>query len=168
MIQYAALLIFPLVMLFAAISDLMTMKISNLLSIALVVLFCIMAFVVQMPLKDFGWSMLCGFTVLLITFGMFAMGWIGGGDAKLVSATAIWMGWALLLPYLLIASVFGGVLTMLLLMFRRFKLPGFLADREWALRLHKPRGGIPYGVALAASAICYYPSTQIWVSAAAG
>ncbi len=61
--------------------------------------------------------MLCGFTVLLVTFGMFAMGWIGGGDAKLVSATAIWMGWALLLPYLLIASVFGGVLTMLLLMF---------------------------------------------------
>jgi prepilin peptidase CpaA len=92
---------------------------------------------------------------------MFAMGWIGGGDAKLVSATAVWMGWSLLMPYLAIASIFGGLLTILLLMFRRFRLPMFLKGKAWAERLHKPRGGIPYGVALAASALCFYPSSHI-------
>jgi prepilin peptidase CpaA len=37
-----------------------------------------------------------------------------------------------------------------------------LAQREWAQRLHAPRGGIPYGIALAAAAIVIYPQT-IWM-----
>lgn len=165
MIMYAAYIIFPLIMLIAAVSDLMTMKISNYLSAGLLLAFLVMAFLTKMPLQIFMWSLGCGLMMLFITFGMFAVGWVGGGDAKLVSATAIWMGWSLLMPYLLVASVFGGILTILLLMFRRFRLPGFLANREWALRLHKPRGGIPYGVALAASALVFYPSTPILLSA---
>ncbi len=166
MIQYAAFILFPLIMLIAAVSDLMTMKISNFLSAGLLLAFLLVAFLTKMPMQTLLWSLGCGFMMLAITFGMFAMGWVGGGDAKLVSAIAIWMGWSLLMPYLLVASVFGGILTLVLLMFRRFRLPGFLANREWALRLHKPRGGIPYGVALAASALFFYPSTQIWMSAA--
>ena len=135
------------------------------MSLALLVAFCIMAYVTKMPATAFAWSMACGLTVLLVTFGMFAMGWVGGGDAKLVSVTAVWMGWSLLLPYLLVASVFGGLLTVLLLAFRRFKLPSFMSERAWAQRLHKPRGGIPYGVALAAAGLFFYPSTQIWLAA---
>ncbi len=161
MFQGAALYLFPLIMLTAAISDLMTMRISNLLSIALLAAFLGMAYYTNMPMETLLWSLACGLLVLLITFGMFAMNWVGGGDAKLVSVTAVWMGWSLILPYLAIASIFGGLLTIFLLVFRRFKLASFLKGAAWAERLHRPKGGIPYGVALAASALCFYPASKI-------
>jgi prepilin peptidase CpaA len=41
-------------------------------------------------------------------------------------------------------------------------LPKLLAGREWAERLHKPDGGVPYGIALAAAALVIYPYT-IWM-----
>lgn len=165
MTQYAAFVIFPLLMLIAAVSDLLTMKISNYLTAGLLISFFLMAYLIGMPWQDLAWASLCGLAVLLVTFGMFAMGWVGGGDAKLVSASALWMGWSLLLPYLVIASLFGGVLTIILLVFRRFGLPSFLAGRAWAMRLHQPRGGVPYGIALAASGLFFYPNTQIWLAA---
>ena len=40
-----------------------------------------------------GWNATCAIFVLAITFFCFARGWIGGGDAKLASATTLWVGW---------------------------------------------------------------------------
>jgi prepilin peptidase CpaA len=94
---------------------------------------------------------------------MFAMGWIGGGDAKLASATALWLGFDQLLPYFIWASLFGGVLTFLIIRFRLMPLPHFLADAEWARRLHRMDAGVPYGIALAASALLVYPETS-WMA----
>ena len=62
-------------------------------------------------------------TVLVIAFGCFAMGWVGGGDAKVAAAAALWFGFGHLLNYLLYASLFGGALTLLLLQFRQWPLP---------------------------------------------
>ena len=53
--------------------------------------------------------------MLTVTFFCFAMGWMGGGDAKMASAIALWFGFAHLLDFLLYASVFGGALTLLLI-----------------------------------------------------
>ena len=53
----------------------------------------------------------------------FSQGWIGGGDAKLAAATALWFGFAHLLDYLIYASLFGGVLTLVLIQFRKLPLP---------------------------------------------
>ena len=50
--------------------------------------------------------------MLAVTFTFFAQGWIGGGDAKLAAATALWLGFDHLLPYVLYASIFGGILTL--------------------------------------------------------
>src|SRR5262249_28921528 len=105
-----------------------------------------------------------GVIVLVVSFICFANGWIGGGDAKLAAATALWFGFSHLLDYLLIASLFGGALTVLLLQLRRFPLPFWLQDQEWAKRLHDNKAGIPYGVALAAAALFIYPET-IWMKA---
>ena len=59
-----------------------------------------------------------GLVVLVFAFICFARGWIGGGDAKLAAATALWLGFDLLMPYLLYASLLGGVLTILIIRFR--------------------------------------------------
>ncbi len=162
MIDAIRLLLFPALMLFAAWSDLFTMTISNRVSILLVAGFAVMAVLVGLSPADMLWHAAAGLLVLAIAFTCFAFGWIGGGDAKLAAATALWFGFAHLMEYLLIASVFGGALTLALLMARTWPLPLVLANREWAQRLHEPRGGIPYGIALAAAAIVIYPST-IWM-----
>jgi prepilin peptidase CpaA len=97
----------------------------------------------------------------------FAMGWIGGGDAKLAAATALWLGFDHLLAYLIYASLFGGLLTFLLLQSRALPLPRFLSGQSWAERLHRKDCGVPYGIALAAAALAVYPDT-IWMKAIAG
>jgi prepilin peptidase CpaA len=100
-----------------------------------------------------------GALVLTVCFGFFAAGWIGGGDAKLAAATALWFGFDYLLVYLIYASLFGGVLTFLLIQFRRLPLPASLAGQAWIQRLHESGGAVPYGIALAAAALIVYPKT---------
>jgi prepilin peptidase CpaA len=45
-------------------------------------------------------------------------------------------------------------------------MPRMLIGKEWAERLHKPGGGVPYGIALAIAALVVYPST-VWMHALA-
>jgi prepilin peptidase CpaA len=94
----------------------------------------------------------------------FSCGWIGGGDAKLAAATALWLGFAHLADYLFYASLFGGLLTLLIIQFRALPLPQVFIGREWAERLHRKGGGVPYGIALAASALLVYPHSE-WMAA---
>ena len=92
------------------------------------------------------------------------MGWIGGGDAKVAAAAALWFGFADLMNYLVWASLFGGALTLLLIQFRQWPLPSALTGQAWLLRLHAKDSGIPYGIALAIGALMIYPETD-WVKA---
>ena len=165
LIDAARLLIFPAMMVFAASSDLFTMTISNRIAIILVVGFFGLALVSGMSVHDVVSHVGAAFAVLAVTFVFFARGWIGGGDAKLAAATALWLGFDHLMPYLLYASLFGGVLTLIMIRFRLMPLPAVLAEQEWVKRLHRPDGGVPYGIALAAAALLVYPDTP-WMKLA--
>jgi prepilin peptidase CpaA len=153
------LVMFPALMAFAASSDLLTMTISNRLSLALAGGFFLLTLITGMGLTAIGMHLAAGALVLTVCFGFFAMGWIGGGDAKLAAATALWFGFDYLLDYLVYASLFGGVLTVLLIQFRRLPLPAVLARQGWILKLHDAGSGVPYGIALAAAALIVYPKT---------
>jgi prepilin peptidase CpaA len=154
------LLFFPGVMAFAAFSDLFTMTISNRLSLALAGGFAVLTVVSGMSLPAVGMHLGAAALVLVVSFVLFTQGWIGGGDAKLAAATALWFGFDHLLDYLIYASLFGGVLTIALLQFRRWPLPDVLARQGWIERLHERSGGVPYGIALAAAALVIYPHTN--------
>jgi prepilin peptidase CpaA len=167
MIEATKLLLFPAMMAFAASSDLLTMKIPNRVSLIMIGGFVILAVATGMGFEQFAWHAGAGLLVLVIVFGFFARGWIGGGDAKLAAATALWFGFEYLLDYALYASIFGGVLTLALLQYRAFPLPALLVGRTWAERLHEPKGGVPYGIALAAAAMVVYPGT-FWMQSIAG
>lgn len=117
------LLLFPALMAFAAASDLFTMTISNRVSLLLVLGFAVLAAAGGMGLYDVLLHLGAAGAVLAVTFFCFAMGWMGGGDAKMASAIALWFGFAHLLDFLLYASVFGGALTLLLIEFRRWPYP---------------------------------------------
>jgi prepilin peptidase CpaA len=160
------LMLFPAMMAFAASSDLVTMTISNRVSLILVGSFFVMALIVGMNPSLMLNHVAAAVLVLVGAFICFARGWIGGGDAKLAAATALWFGFDHLMPYLVYASLFGGALTLLLLQLRSMPLPGMLAGQTWAQRLHNKDSGVPYGIALAAAALVVYPDT-IWMKAIA-
>ena len=164
MIETALLLIFPALMAYAAASDLLTMTIPNRLSLALVAAF--LAFAV---LAGLGWQAVlmhvaAGALVLAISFALFAFGWIGGGDAKLAAAAALWLGFGMLIEYFFVASLAGGALTLALLAMRKLPLPAIALGWEWLSRLHHPKTGVPYGVALAAAALMVYPHAPIFAA----
>jgi len=158
------LLLFPALMAFAASSDLLTMTISNRLSLALAGGFFLLMIVTGMSLHAAGMHVAAAAVVLVVAFVFFSQGWIGGGDAKLAAATALWFGFDHLLDYLIYASLFGGVLTLAIIQFRKIPLPAMLARQGWILRLHETDAGIPYGIALAAAALAVYPKTG-WMPA---
>jgi prepilin peptidase CpaA len=163
-IDLARMLLFPALMAFAASSDLFTMTISNRVSLLLVAGFVVLAALSGMDFHTMLSHVGAGLTVLVAAFACFAMGWVGGGDAKVAAAVALWFGFAHLLDYLLYASLFGGGLTLLLLQFRQWPLPRALGSQAWLLRLHDKETGIPYGIALAVGALVIYPQTE-WIKA---
>lgn len=162
LIEGARLLLFPTMMAFAASTDLLTMTISNRVSLVLTAGFFALALAsgtsVGIVVSHIG----AGFLVLLFAFVCFARGWIGGGDAKLAASTALWLGPEQLLNYLVSASILGGLLTIFIISFRTWPLPRALAGQSWVLRLHRPDAGVPYGIALAAAALLIYPDT-LWM-----
>jgi len=157
------LTLFPAAMIVAAVSDLFTMTISNKVPLGLIAGFLVLAAFSGMDLKTIGMHLLAGLAMLVISFTFFAKGWIGGGDAKLYAATAIWMGWPNLLEYTLISCLLGGALTIALLSLSKMPMPVILKQQNWFNRLHTLEDGIPYGLALAAGGILIYPSTNIFL-----
>ncbi|WP_298244906.1 prepilin peptidase [uncultured Bradyrhizobium sp.] len=163
-LDLARLLLFPALMAFAAASDLFTMTISNRVSLALVAGFFALAFAGGMPPYEMLSHVGAGALLLVVAFTCFAMGWMGGGDAKVAASVALWFGFTPLMDFLLYASLFGGALTLLLLQFRQWPLPYGLAGQAWLARLHDKQSGIPYGIALTLGALVVYPETE-WVKA---
>ncbi|MGA2895790.1 MAG: prepilin peptidase [Xanthobacteraceae bacterium] len=158
------LTLFPAVMAFAASSDLLTMTIANRVTLVLIAGFVLLAALTGINGSDLLSHAGAAGAVLVVSFICFARGWIGGGDAKLAAATALWLGFSHLFDYLVYASLLGGALTLLIVQFRHLPLPQFLAGRDWAERLHRQGGGVPYGIALAAAALVVYPQTE-WMTA---
>jgi prepilin peptidase CpaA len=158
------LLLFPALMAFAAASDLFTMTISNRISLLLIAGFALLALFSGMSLHAVSMHVAAGLVVLTVAFACFALRWIGGGDAKLVAATSLWLGFDHLLVYLVYATVIGGTMALLLMSFRSWPLPAALISQQWVERLHDRKSGVPYGIALAIAALLVYPET-VWIKA---
>jgi prepilin peptidase CpaA len=158
---YALALVFPVAMSFAAANDLFTMKIPNKISIALVAAFAFTAFYIRMPAETALSHAGIGLVFLLAGFAMFSLRLLGGGDAKLMAAGALWMGPDHALIYLAYVTIFGGVLSAVILAYRKFLTVGVTGLPLWAIKLHAKGTGVPYGIAIAASALVVYPQT-IW------
>ena len=156
------IVIFSAAMIFAGVRDLTTMTIPNWLTLALALSFFVVAPLAEMPLSEIGQHAAVAVVTLLLGMVFFAKGWIGGGDAKLMAAVALWLGWAQALPYFVIASILGGALTLLILGYRNLPLPPFVLRQAWALRLHDRAEGVPYGLALAAAGLLIFPDTEIF------
>jgi prepilin peptidase CpaA len=157
------LTLFPAMMAFAASSDLLTMTIANRVSLILIGGFILLAGLGDVSGAQLLSHVTAAGAILAAAFVCFAFGWIGGGDAKLAATSALWLGFGHLFDYLIFASILGGGLTLLIVQFRALPLPQILAGQDWLNRLHRPDGGVPYGIALAAAALIVYPQTE-WMT----
>ncbi len=104
---------------------------------------------------------LAGFIGLAIGFTLFALGYIGGGDAKLFACvrcgSVFPICWTMRSSLRCWAASSLGLLAM-----RSMPLPQLLAHQSWIMRLHDERAGVPYGIALAAGALALLPYTDVF------
>ena len=166
MFEYSLLLVFPAAMALAAMLDLFTMTIPNRISLFLVGAFLFVAPLTGMAWDEFGIHLLVGICVLVFGFGLFAFGFVGGGDAKLLAAASLWIGYNEFFLYVTTAAIFGAFLSIALLGYRAILPPSWLLTQDWAMRLHRKTEGVPYGIALCCGALWVFPSTGWFLSVA--
>ena len=157
------LILFPLAMVYAGLMDLVTMKIRNALVLLLAGAWLVLAPLAGFSVAELGESVAVAALVFAVTFVFFALGWIGGGDAKLAAVTALWFQPYDALLYFTYASLLGGMLTLGILQLRARLLPAALYRVPWIAQLNEQRGGIPYGAAMAPAALIVFPETA-WVA----
>ena len=153
------LMIFPLVVIVAAMRDVTSFIIPNWISLAAAALFVPCALALGLPLGALGVCALVGVAALVSGIGMFALGWIGGGDAKLFAACALWLGWPAVAPFVIWTALAGGGLAVMLLWSRRLAQPVVAGGPAWVGRLMTPGGDVPYGLAIAAGALIAFPQS---------
>jgi prepilin peptidase CpaA len=163
------LIVFILLMLTAAVSDLRSYRLPNWLVAAVASLFIVAVAATGMPLSLALWHALAGTLVLFAGFGLFTAGIVGGGDAKLLAAVALWMGWTKLATFIVFTALAGGALAIVILIWEFFRLHVELTagnpHSSLIKRITSLKPDLPYGVAIAAGACATLPQT--WWAASA-
>lgn len=153
LLETALVSLFAVCLVWAAVSDVMTLKIPNGCS-SLVALSFFGAAALSafgpwpMGWATFGWHMLTALGALVFCYALFAFGKLGAGDGKLVAVMVMWLGPVAGVQFLLAACLAGGAMALGIMMFRHYPLPLALATHPAAVRLHTHHE-IPYGVPLA-------------------
>lgn len=163
--ETAALLIFPLCMSIAAISDLLTMTIPNRVSLALAVSFLVLAPIFGLSFAEVGMHFAGAVLVFLACFALFALNVMGGGDAKLLAAATLWFGFdSSLMEFLVYVAFIGGVVTVLIVLLRSQSaiLMAIGLPVPNSLTIAKK---IPYGIAIAIGGILAFPSSPLLIAA---
>jgi prepilin peptidase CpaA len=158
--------LFPLAMVYAGVMDLATLKIRNALVVAIAGAWLMLAPLAGFSLVELGWSVAVAMLVFACTFVLFALGWIGGGDAKLAAVAALWFQPDEALLFFIYASLLGGALTLVILQLRMRMLPAVLCRVPWIAQLHDAKAGVPYGAAMAPAALIVLPHTGWFTHAA--
>jgi prepilin peptidase CpaA len=150
-----------------AVTDVRTARIPNRLILVGLVLAAAAALAQGGP-TGLGLTLLAGLVAFTIGFGGFALGAVGGGDAKFLVLGAALVGWPNLLPYLLAAAIAGGALALVYTVYRRAGLEVIIRTKDLGKRMltlgrkgyrHRLTPGktdamaVPYGVAIAAGAL---------------
>jgi prepilin peptidase CpaA len=170
MLAATIFVIFPFCMVYAAVSDMLSMTIANRVSLLLIASFMIIAPLTGMDWQTYGLHLVAGVVVLLLTFALFAIGAMGGGDAKLLAGTAVWMGFGVeLMQYMVVAGFVGGMLTLGILLYRGSALAVYTGQNRMLRNFADSKLGIPYGIALGIAGLIVYPETALaqWAIAAA-
>lgn len=154
LLQTGCLIAFAGLLLVAAWRDLRTMRIENSLSLAIMAVFAIWAaaglLAGSLAPAELGLAVAGAGALFLVAAAAFAAGTVGGGDVKLLAATALFAGPSLVMDFLFVTAVTGGVLGVAVLAGAPI---GTASGRGTATLRDRLRGGLPYGPAIAAGGL---------------
>ncbi len=148
----------------AMLSDLIQMRIPNVIPIAIIFLFPVayLGGEASTPLLDHIGAML---VVLVAGIVLFAFKILGGGDVKFMSSLALWTGFGILPSFVIILSLVGGVQVIIILLLRKYShaVEYMLAKckiqlPEW---LHRG-GGVPYGLSIGVAVLIVFERLPFW------
>jgi prepilin peptidase CpaA len=162
-IEAAIFLLFPACLAFAAVMDLLTMTIPNRVSIIMACSFILIAAFSGLGLSEVGLHLAGCAIVFAVCFALFSFNVMGGGDAKLLAASALWFGFdQSLLLFITYVAYVGGLVTILIIVLRSrsqsilatgLPLPHSLLNAK----------KIPYGIAIAIGGFLAYPSSPFFM-----
>jgi prepilin peptidase CpaA len=155
-----AVYVFPLVL--AAISDFRTLRIPNYLTVALAVVFPLAALASGQHV-DWLSHLEAGFAVFAGGAVLFALGYMGGGDVKLLAATALWAGLGQVVPLLATVAIVGGGFALIMLMLRHhFVQTVLLASLHRIPNFAQKQMPIPYGIPIAIAGLLMAPMLPVF------
>jgi prepilin peptidase CpaA len=157
-------LFYPVILIRAGFGDLRTMTIPDRLIMLLLAGYLVAIPLAGLSLAEVAWSSAAAILVFALGFVAFTFQWMGGGDVKLLTAAALWLGAENTGALIFYTSLFGAILTLAVLGFRAMHLPIAWQGRDWIARLHRRDTGVPYGVAIAAASLLIYWNMP-WVAA---
>ncbi|MGB6230383.1 MAG: prepilin peptidase [Litorimonas sp.] len=153
-------LVFAVPLAIAAWTDFSTMKIPNKVSLAAALGFFLTLPLTWQGLDMFAEHLMVGGAFFLAGFAMFAFGWLGGGDAKLMAGVALWFGWVDAISFIICTTLFGAAIGLFLLIGGNF-LPVRVRTSEFGMKLFQGGKDMPYGLALAAGGLFVWPTSQL-------
>ncbi len=162
MLVAAIVVIFPLCLAYAAFSDMFTMTIPNRVSVILIASFALIAPLTGMDWITYGQHFAAAALVFAVCFALFGFGLMGGGDAKLLTAVALWFGLTMqLFDFLVYVALFGGLLTVLIVLARSDRFAVVVNRVTMFSHLTDPGLGVPYGVAIGIAGFICFPATAL-------
>ncbi|MEI8177450.1 prepilin peptidase [Aestuariivirga sp.] len=164
LILTAIALAFVFLVIFGALSDLSTFRIPNWVSYWLVILFVaqsiflwgstpdVLIFSVMVP--AFVVNLAVGLVVFIVSLVFWGRGYIGGGDAKYLVATSLWMGPVGVVEFMVLVSALSVVMALLLkvsanwgFLIHEGRFPGFVRRLYAKFEDNKLPFGFPIGLA---------------------
>jgi prepilin peptidase CpaA len=159
MIELLSLAVFPTLMIIAGAGDAISMRIPNWLTVAIALAFFPMAFATAMPWAMLGMHVVVGIAMFILGFVCFSFGLFGGGDAKLLAAAGLWLGWPELMPFLMMTAFAGGILALCVMAWSLIDLNAQYGEGRLVKRLRNIKPNVPYGYAFAIGAILAFPDS---------
>lgn len=144
----------------SCVSDVRSLRIPNIYPLIIIGCF-VAAFVLTPQYFEKWWEHMGAFAIIFVITGiMFFMRMMGGGDSKLGSALALWVGLQGVVPFVFFMGIAGGVIALLSLWMRRkkpFKNP---PEGSWMAQVQAGRNAVPYGIAIGIGAWAAMLSTS--------
>ncbi len=164
MITFLSIALLPTLLIIAAVSDFMTYKIPNWLTLLTAVLFFPMALITALPLEAYTWHIAAGALLFLVGFVLWQLNLLGAGDVKLMAAVGVWFGMSHVFNFVIDTALVGFAQAVLMGLWALFMLSTEInaESSKFSGFWSKLRGkipNVPYGVSIAIGGILAFRDT---------
>ena len=159
MLWFIVMVVWPFLLVYAAIGDFMTMRIPNWLNLSIFLLFFPAAFLAGMSMEQFMWHAITFVLTLLVGFVLSMTIRFGGGDAKMMAALSIWFNGQSLALFLAYSGIAGGILAIVMKIWQVMRIEDSVWNNGRLSRVLFKELDLPYGIAFASGALLAFPNS---------